>query len=341
MRIFLICAAFIHESLLSWATTGVPKPEWPDSLIGGAIPEPVALAMVGIFLLISGSSARLAIARLGGRGFALDRTLRLFVPFVFGVVFVSTIASLGEAAAAGSSGTSASSWFSWHGHHLAYLLLLFVVSVLSTPVLRLFLAARRQGDCRAPASNRRIPRACGLARSISVAVVYALAPAVPVIVVGPIGVPVSAIVVLIGGFLLMHNPELEHHFVRGAMVTSVLGAAALLIGELSAGPLSPFSQGVGIWTLALALFALGIRLLRRVNGPQRRLREVMTLFYLLSRPVVLLTHSLLTSPGLSTGAATLPTLVISVAVLTGLALLARSVTPARFFFGLSSDPKRS
>lgn len=150
LRVVFILIVFVYHSVHffdpgDWSVKNLTTYNWV-----GWFMDLLAIWMMPMMFVISGSSVWYASRRGSARGFLKDKVLRLLVPLVVGVFTFSIIQIYVERVShAQFTGTffdflphyfnglnmpGSEGNFAWHGMHLWYLLLLFILTALLTPL---------------------------------------------------------------------------------------------------------------------------------------------------------------------------------------------------------------
>jgi hypothetical protein len=336
LRLALLLLAFAVWSLRSWS---VPQPhpdDWATVLNTGNVPAGFDLWVLGLFLLVSGASLRREAREYDPGTFLLRRVLRLFVPFVAGMLafalpqtYLEMVLARGRPvsvpqfvgdALGGTGAVESGASVALHGFHLAYLPLLWIMSLASVPLLR---ASRRWTGNPGP-----------VGRGVRVAAIAAVPAclAIP----GPAGALAAAPLALFCGYVLVDGGKAEA-FWRLASPRILFGAVAGTIAAIDLPePVGSLARSLGVWVITVSALGVALPLLSRLHPPPAVLREASLPFYILSRPVTVLLAFLIRNVELPNPLRRLMVTAAAAAVLLGAALLARRVPLLRFLVGLGA-----
>lgn len=314
-----------------------------------------------LFFLIAGAATRFSFTTgMSMRRFLMERSLRLMVPFIFGVLVIVPpqvyFERLQKQEFAGSylqfyphyfSGLYFFGGnFSWIGHHLWFLLALFIITIITLPTLRFLQSGR------GAIFISRLARLCEQNGSV-------LLLALPIIFVSlvlrAIGLsdPLNYLLFFFYGYIIFSDPRFAPLIINSgrtaliiAIVSSFIYGQAFYAGYLTFDELGHYSikyifyqllAGLNAWCWTVALLAIGMNYLQNNSKFLKYAGEAVMPFYVIHQTVIILAGYYIIQ--LQRSIVTKYLLISSLSLVITIALyevVVKRVNVIRFLFGMKS-----
>jgi peptidoglycan/LPS O-acetylase OafA/YrhL len=357
LRVLSIAAVFVFHCARpfngGWHVSAPETTEGFVLLAGGMVPW-----LMPIIFVISGAALTLDNRMVTPGRFLLEKVKRLFVPLVFGVLFLGPIMVYLERLSHGQFqgslidflphyfdgwyGITPGGNFAWMGLHLWYLLVLFVYTLLCWPLFRWF---KSSGGTRALAWLGR-----GLSRP---GVIYTLA--IPLWIIlgassfwgflgshdfGGMPLPVY-LLIFIYGFILLSSGFLQVAIQRQRWVSLSLAVASgawmmtMAVQHQNSGVLWDLSVAIFGWMVILAAFGFAMQKLTFRNRFLDHANEGVLPFYIMHQTIILIIAYFVLGWGFPVLAQYGIILIISLSVILAIyVFLVRRFNWLRFLFGM-------
>jgi glucan biosynthesis protein C len=354
----VIMVPIIHGGIIFSDTPYLIKND-ETSLLITAIVILIGMPIMPLFFMISGMSIRFALDSKSPREFVRSRLVRLMIPFIFGLLAMSSVSTYYAARRLGDFTGSFlefyphyfDGWwgyggnFPWYGHHLYFLLYLFVFSFLGLGPFLLLRRARGQKWFAAMARGMRSPGALYLL-ILPIAAIEYFNP------LAHLGIPhqggwhmFSFVLYLIYGYIFASNDGFQRTIDRHARlavwiaILAAIGAAVLFLTSPNLY-LSLIPVSIYVWSVDIIILSVARKRLSRPSKTLALLGDGALPFYIVHEPILVTVAFYVCATDLGILAklaiilaASLPLMVIAVAFI-------RRVNILRFLYGLRPISRR-
>ncbi len=348
----VIMVPLIHGGIIFSDTPYLIKNDETSLVITAAVIL-IGMPIMPLFFMISGMSISFALDSKKPRAFMMTRFLRLIIPFIFGLFFMSSVSTYFALRRLGEfSGTFLEFYphyfdglwgyggvFPWYGHHLYFLLYLFVFTLLCLGPFMLLRRERGQNWLVSLSSIVNVPGGLFIL-ILPVAAIEYFNPLME------LGVPhqggwhmFSFLLFLIYGYIFASNDGFQRAIDRHARFTpwvALLSATAAGIVYVSSSNLnlSLIPISIFVWSIDILILSYAGKALNKPGKMLALLGDSALPFYIVHEPILVAVAFYVCA----TDMAILPKLLIiltaSIPLMVLIVALIRRVNPLRVLYGL-------